>query len=239
MKTLLGITAYNEGPHLGRLLDAIQAANLPGWIDVAFVDDCSTDDTRDILAASPHIVLRHALNLGQGKACNTLMRAAVAWGYDAVLTMDGDGQHDPADAPRFVEALRGSTADVICGSRLLGSDYQGTPFLRRSMLPLVNLVINRLTGYTLTDTMCGYRAYRTDSLAKIMDELNGLLENNYTAAELFMRFSDSKLKVSEIPIDIKARTSGSSSKGTIRYAIGIAKTILRLFTHRLVRGVSR
>jgi glycosyltransferase involved in cell wall biosynthesis len=233
MDTLLVITVFNEAHSLPELLSRLKEKGryLEG-VDLLFVDDGSSDDTGNILICQGYRVLRHDINLGQGAACNTAMLAAIQRGYGYVITMDGDGQHDPVDIPQFVLSIKHSQADVVVGSRVLGSNHQNAPFLRRLFLPHVTWVVNCLSGYDLTDVMCGFRAYRVSTLRRIVGQLGCMLEGEYTAAELFMRFGRARLEIREIPVHLQDRLRGKSHKGMVRYGVGILRAILRTLLDR-------
>ncbi len=204
---------------------------LPG-VDLLFVDDGSDDDTREILESHGIPYVRHEVNLGQGIACNTGMLAAIRLGYDVVITMDGDGQHDFSDIPIFLQCMETTDADIVVGSRILGSNHDDAAFARRFFLPHVTWVVNRLSGYRLTDAMCGFRAYRVESLKRIVEELSGLMEGEYTAAELFMRFGRAGLKVREVPVGLNNRIGGRSHKGMVKYGVGVVRAIARTLMDR-------
>ena len=146
---------------------------------------------------------------------------------DIVIEMDGDGQHLPEEIPLFVEKLENGDADIVVGSRILGDTHQNSPFFRRKFLPLYTDLINRLTGYRLTDSMCGFRAFSAASLMKVDPILNDMLEPQYLAAEMFLRFSRAGLRTSEVPVRLKDREWGVSSKGLVRYGLGVLKAIIK------------
>jgi hypothetical protein len=149
--------------------------------------------------------------------------------------MDGDGQHDPAAIPNFIEKMDASGADIIVGSRILGADYKDAPLFRRKFLPFYTGIINSLTGYHLTDSMCGFRAFKVSSLIKAAPILNEMLEPQYLAAEMFIRFAKAGLTVEEIPISLGSRLSGVSTKGFIRYGFGVLKAIMKTFLDKNYR----
>jgi glycosyltransferase involved in cell wall biosynthesis len=228
LRTLVTIALYNEEGSLPDLLERERRFLASGErIDVLYVDDGSEDATPAILRAAGAFCVRHDINLGQGIACNTGMLAAINLGYDVVVTMDGDGQHDFADVPRLVEALRSPEVDIAVGSRVLGATHSDAALARRLFLPHVTWVVNRLSGYRITDAMCGLRAYKVASLRWIIDDLSRLLENEYSAAELFMRFGKAGLKMAEVPVTLRNRVCGSSRKGMVNYGIGIMMAIAR------------
>src|SRR5207249_3942398 len=125
MRTLVAIPVYNEEKYVRRVLDKVMtyAGN------VLVVDDGSTDQTPDILSRYPIDVIRHAVNAGYGRSMREAFRWAISEGYDWLITMDCDEQHEPAAIPRFIDAAsaadapnareRGADADVISGSRYM------------------------------------------------------------------------------------------------------------------------
>jgi hypothetical protein len=141
--------------------------------------------------------------------------------------MDGDGEHKPKEIYQFIQIMENSDVDVIVGSRRLGSDYRSAPFLRRTFLPVYTWLINYATGYKMTDSMCGFRAFRTESLNRVINVLNNTFEPQYLAAEMFVRFSRAGLSVGETPINLLERDSGSSYKGVFRYGLGVLKALLK------------
>jgi glycosyltransferase involved in cell wall biosynthesis len=221
-KVVVTIAVFNEAKTIDSVLQEV-----PQDIDVIIVDDGSTDNTVSIAEAFGVRVVKHPVNLGQGMALITGFRAALMHDYDLIVEMDGDGQHDPHDIPRFVTTLQETGCDLVVGSRRLGSSYRGEPFFRRTFLPTLTNVINFFTGYHLTDSMCGFRAFRASSLRRchsVLDETSG---RQYVAAEWFIKFSKVGLTVAEIPIHLKRRRHGASYKGLVRYGWGVARSIVR------------
>jgi glycosyltransferase involved in cell wall biosynthesis len=222
MRTVVAITALNEGRNIGSVLSRV-----PEGLDVIVVDDGSTDDTVAVARSHGAWVVRHPVTLGQGAALITSFRAALMEDYDVLIEMDGDGQHDPSDIPRFISELEKGPADIVIGSRILGMNYPNAPFLRRKMLPVFTAVINLFTGYSLTDSMCGFRAFRVESLRRIEPVLLRIQEPQYVAAEMFIRFARAGLTATEIPIDLLDRQTGRSYKGLTRYGWGVSRAVLR------------
>lgn len=230
-KVLVTITVFNEQKNIEAVLRKI-----PTEYDVLVVDDGSTDQTVEIAKNLGAKVAIHPVNLKQGPAVITSFKIGLMKDYDMLIEMDGDGQHDPKDIPKFVEALNNSDYDIVVGSRILGKDYKTAPFLRRTVLPHLTSVINRITGYQMTDSMCGFRAFRTSSLRKVIDELEQMFEPQYLAAEMFIRFAHAGLTITEVPIELKERASGRSTKGTLRYGWGVGRAILKTFLEKNIRS---
>lgn len=221
-KVAVFLTAYNEAPVIGDILDRID--NCYG---VFVVDDGSVDKTADICSKKGAKVISHAINLGQGSAGITMFKVACGMDYDFIVHLDADGQHDPAEIEKLVRKAQQDHLDVVVGSRILGSNYEAAPFLRKTFLPYYTWIINKLSGYEMTDAMCGFRAHRVSSLKKVIHIFDQMLEPQYLAAEMFMRFSREGLTVGEVPIHMQNRKKGHSYKGTIRYGWGVLKAIIR------------
>ena len=221
---LVKMAAYNEEANIGDVL-----ARMPKDVDVLVIDDCSMDKTSDISQEHGAMIIRHVKNLGQGVADLTGFMMAFELGYEIIIEMDADGQHNPEDIPRFIKAFKDNpSVDIVVGSRILGSqDNKGASKLRTYFLPYYTRVINWASGYLLTDALCGYKAYRSASLQPICHVLNTLSETEYIAAEMYIRFGRLGLSVNEIPIHVDSRNHGTSHKGTFRYGVAVAWIIFR------------
>jgi glycosyltransferase involved in cell wall biosynthesis len=150
------VPAYNEATVIGQVLREI--GRVFPWVLV--VDDGSSDDTAREARSAGAEVLRHSLNVGQGGALETGIRYALATGAEYFVTMDADGQHQPADALAMVAELqqRRAELDIILGSRFLA---QGTEMgrRRRLMLRVATRISRLLHGLSLTDTHNGLRVF--------------------------------------------------------------------------------
>jgi glycosyltransferase involved in cell wall biosynthesis len=142
------IPAYNEGPRISSVVIGTRA-HLP----VCVVDDGSTDDTAARAEAAGATVLRLAPNQGKGVALRAGFRRALEQGYKAVLTLDADGQHDPAEAPKFLETYAGHRADLIIGAR----DFSQIPLVRRVANNLGRWSFSWALGQSIRDNQSGYR----------------------------------------------------------------------------------
>ena len=163
-KFLTALPVYNEAKHVGGVLDQV----LRYSPHVLVVDDGSTDGTAQILSSRSDVVcLTHARNQGYGAALRTAFEYALAQGYDVLVTIDCDGQHEPQRIPDFVAAA--ATAQIVSGSRYLQPfpDQSAPPAERRKINREVTAELNRRLGLNLTDAFCGFKAYRADALAKL------------------------------------------------------------------------
>jgi glycosyltransferase involved in cell wall biosynthesis len=142
------IPAYDEGP---RIAAVVRAATV--HLPVVVVDDGSLDDTAALAADAGATVVRQQPNQGKGSALRAGFRQALVEGCDAVVTLDADGQHDPAEIPRFLEAFGRTRADLVIGRR----DFRRMPPVRRLANDLGGLAFSWAVGRKVPDNQSGYR----------------------------------------------------------------------------------
>ncbi len=225
MRTLVVIPTYNETANIGSVLAAVRA-NFEG--DVAVIDDGSDDDTAALARAAGAIVLRHPYNLGIGAAVQTGFIYALQHGYDAVVRVDGDCQHDPTYIPVFLEQLAAGAADVIVGSRFLaGQGYQST--LVRRMGILILGVLGALVGSRVTDPTSGYWALNRRAL----EVLAKFQPDDYPETQSLLLATRAGCRIRELPVIMQARGAGRSSIGTLYSGFYMVKVILAVLIERL------
>jgi glycosyltransferase involved in cell wall biosynthesis len=142
--------AWNESARIGPIVEATRA-RLP----VLVVDDGSHDDTPAVAEAAGATVVRHPRNRGKGVALTTGFAWGLERGYDAVLTLDADGQHDPADIPKFLAAYEAGAGDLIIGRR----DFSRMPFPRVVTNPFGSWLLSLALGTRIYDNQSGYRLH--------------------------------------------------------------------------------
>jgi len=144
------IPAWNEAARIQPVLEGVRA-----FLPVLVVDDGSTDETPALSEAAGATVLRHEQNGGKGAALQTGFAWALEQGYCAVLTLDADGQHDPAEIPKFLAAYRAHAGDLILSRR----DFSQMPFPRRIVNPFGSWLLSLALGVRIYDNQSGYRLY--------------------------------------------------------------------------------
>jgi glycosyltransferase involved in cell wall biosynthesis len=145
------IPALNEAARIAPVVEGARR-----HVDaVVVVDDGSSDDTAAVAAAAGAHVVRHPTNLGKGRALNAGIRWAVDNGFDAVITLDADGQHLAVEIPRFTEAYSRHKPDIILGTRM--GDRRGMPLVRAFTNFLTSAVISCAAGRRISDSQSGYR----------------------------------------------------------------------------------
>lgn len=194
MRALIAIPVYNEQRYVGRVL----SLTMEYAQHILVIDDGSTDDTPCLLPRFPVEVIRHAQNRGYGRSLLDAFRWAAVDGFDWVVTMDCDEQHEPAAIPRFLEAAEKDTHDIISGSRYLGEPDcpDVPPEDRRRINQMITQEINTRLGYQLTDAFCGFKAYRVSSLQRL-----DLSEPGYAfPLQFWVQAAAHNLSVREIPV---------------------------------------
>ncbi len=200
MRTLVAIPVYNEQGYVRGVLERVREFAQ----HILVVDDGSTDDTPDVLT---HLqrpldfeLIRHPTNHGYGRSLLDAFAFAQGRGFDWIITMDCDEQHEPAAIPRFLEAAARDDLDLISGSRYLtlDEDSDSPPPDRRAINHRITAEINDRLGLTLTDGFCGFKAHRVSSLADIR-----LTETGYAfPMQLWVQCAAAGLRIGEIPVSL-------------------------------------
>jgi dolichol-phosphate mannosyltransferase len=170
MNVLIAIPVYNEERHLEGVLREVCRYSQ----HILVVNDGSTDGTAGLLAGEPAAsaagsvaVVTHEHNRGYGAALISAFGFALREGYEVLVTMDCDGQHEPARIPVLLEAIH--DCDVVSGSRYLRDFRQdnAAPPDRQQINRLITTQLNERVGLDLTDAFCGFKAYRREALARL------------------------------------------------------------------------
>lgn len=194
---LTALPVYNEAAHLTAVLDEV----LRFCNNVLVVDDGSTDDTPSILADRGDVqVLTHLENRGYGAALASAFSHARAADFEALVTIDCDGQHQPSLIPRLIDELWSNDVDILSGSRYLQAfPGDGEPPPDRLHINMeITRQLNESLGLQLSDAFCGFKAYRTSALAQLR-----ITEQGYAMPlELWVQAADLQLTVAEFPIPL-------------------------------------
>lgn len=186
------IPAYNVAATIAQVIEGVQC-----WIDAArivVIDDGSTDGTAQIAQGTGVVVLRNPINQGKGAALKRGFGHACDQLFDAVITLDGDCQHDPAEIPRFIDCYFKTEADLILGDRT--GDFSRMPLDRRFSNKMTSLIISLITGKRVRDSQSGYRLIKTDVLKRIT-----LVSQRYeTESELLVKALRQGFAIAHVPI---------------------------------------
>jgi len=202
-RVLVVIPAYNEEKAIASVLAHLK--RVAPEFDRVVVNDGSEDTTGDVVAALGENQLRLPCNLGYGPALQTGLKYSLLRGYDVVVSMDADGQHDPEDVPRLVATLDESQADMVIGSRFCDDRPYKSPLGRRTGQLLFSHLTHLLLGHRIYDTTSGFKALRAAACRAIV---SGTFLDFHI--ETLVRLSLSGFKIVEIPIEAEERTLGRS-----------------------------
>ena len=228
VRALTALPVYNEARHVSPVLDEV----LRYARDVLVVDDGSRDGTAELLAARGDVkVVTHAVNQGYGAALQSAFDFALQNGYDVLVTIDCDGQHQPCMIPYFV--AKAAEADIVSGSRYL-KQFPGDsppPEQRRRINQVITERVNRELGLHMTDAFCGFKAYRVPCLSKF-----ALTEKGYAMPlELWVQAAALGLTIIEVPVRLIYLDEARSFGGSLDHA----ETRLKVYDEVLDRAVAR
>ena len=192
MKCILIIPVYNEGEKLAAFMKRVVEYFHPG--DILVIDDGSTDGCVDNVSYLGIKTVRHSDNLGKGTAIKTGFKEGLKHGYEWIMTMDGDGQHEPSYIPQFLDFARRGEHSLIIGSRQC--NFGGMPFSRRFSNYTTSLLLSILAGKRIMDAQCGYRIYRADFIRHLKLKTTGF----DTETEILLEAFRLKAKIGWIPI---------------------------------------
>lgn len=191
--------------------------------EIIVVNDGSRDHTPEIADLKKVLRVDHAINRGLGAALGSGLSAALHRGADAIITLDADGQHDPAEIPGFIKALN-QGAEVVIGSRML--TRTGMPWPRQIAQVIGNLATFILFGAWVTDSQSGFRAFSATAARRIQIRTNRM----EVSSEIIAEAKINRLTLVEIPIKA-IYTEYSLSKGQ-NFFEGL-RTLVKLVLRRL------
>ncbi len=231
MKILIIIPAYNESENIERVVDDL-TENYPQY-DYVVVNDCSTDNTEEILRRRGYNYISLPTNLGIGGAVQSGYIYAVEHGYDIAVQTDGDGQHDPAYIEKLIEPIKADEADMTIGSRFIEKHGFQTSFIRRIGINFIKVVIKLCCGTRATDTTSGFRATNKALTAYFAKEY----AQDYPEPEAIVAASLNGFRVKDVAVEMREREGGVSSINALRSVyymikVSLALIILRLGTRR-------
>jgi glycosyltransferase involved in cell wall biosynthesis len=222
-RVLVVIPAWNEEASIASVVHEVRRTLKD--VDVLVVDDGSTDLTSVTAREAGAVVARLPYNLGVGGAMRLGFRYAVERDYDTVVQIDADGQHDPAFVPQLVDRIAAG-ADLVIGARFAGVGEYRVRGPRRWAMALLSNVLSHLAGTRLTDTTSGMRA-SSRRLVKLfatqypVEYLGDTVETLAMAARRDFR-------IEQVPVDMRARTTGSPSHTPGRATVYLVRAFVVL-----------
>jgi len=224
MKICAIIPACNEAATVGEIIRRTKEYVIDIWV----IDNGSTDDTAEIARHNGARIIPYPDKRGYGAAQYAGHMFAIKEGYEYILQLDADGQHDPKYIPKLIAAMRDGDYDIVLGSRFLGGNSNNVSFIRKSGIFFFSTLVSILGHTTITDITSGYKVYKVSGLKKLHkpSDIN-------PAVEQMMEIAKKGMKIGEVPIEMPLRDMGTSHLSLIRFTIypfrglwGIIKVML-------------
>ena len=210
------IPAYNEE----KALPDVIAKTLKHVDRVIIVNDGSIDKTAEVAAESGAEVINHSTNLGKGEALKSGFKAIDD--DSIIITIDGDGQHNPDEIPHLIKPIIEDGADLVNGSRYMDGPEENTPAYRRVGQRVLDIATNISAGIRVTDSQSGFRAFSSKSknCFRFKDTGFGI------ESEMLVDAADAGLKIVEVPITVRYDVDGST-KDPITHGMGVLFNITK------------
>ena len=226
-KTLVAIPCFNEELAIGSMV--VQARQFADRVLV--VDDGSKDRTAAVARAAGAEVIVHEKNAGKGTAIRNAFRYARDHGFDAMVLMDGDGQHDPAEIPLLLEPVvgrNGHSVDVALGFRF-GQNTE-MPAWRRVGKRVLDYATAAGGGGVVTDSQCGYRAFGRKAIEEMADRLQA--DGFGVESEQLVLMNQAGLAHENVNITCRYDGIDGSTKGPVEHAMGVLTSIVDTVTSK-------
>jgi glycosyltransferase involved in cell wall biosynthesis len=226
---LVIIPAFNEEASVASVVEQVHAATPEA--DVVVVDDGSNDATTAKAKAAGAHVLTLPFNLGVGGAMRAGYKFALSAEYDVAVQVDGDGQHDPVAIAQLVADLQ--AADIVIGARFAGAGTYETGLLRRFAMRLLARSLSRACHTELTDVTSGFRAVNRRAIALFATHYPS--EYLGDTVESLVMAARAGLTVTQVPVVMRPRLTGSPSQSPLRAALYLGRAVLVLGLARIRR----
>ncbi len=222
-RALIVMPAFNEAATIREVLSSIREANGP--FDVIVVDDGSTDGTAVSARDAGARVLRLPFNLGIGGAVQAGFKYALDNGYEQLIQVDADGQHEPREVCKLLEVMRQDPQiDVVCGSRFKTDTGYVAPISRRTGIHIFAFLLSRLVGQPVTDPTSGFRLYNRRAIELFAFDY----PSDYPEVEAVLMLHHHQLRMVETSVQMYQRGGGDSSIGSGKSAYYMVKVLLAL-----------
>jgi glycosyltransferase involved in cell wall biosynthesis len=224
---LILVPALNEEGAVSGVVREIQKA-VPG-APVLVVDDCSVDDTVKVARAAGAEVLLLPHHLGLGGCVQAGYKLAFEMGFEYVIRLDGDGQHDPADIPRLFAALRQSGSPMVIGSRFVEANGSSTSLLRSIGIRFFRMVLRPILGRPVQDPTSGFVGVNR----KALEVFSRSFPLEYPEIEALVVLQRKRFQFEEVPCRMHPRRSGRSSITPLKSIYYILHVLLGVFVNVL------
>jgi hypothetical protein len=226
-RLLILIPAFNEEKAVGGVVEEVRAT-VPGT-PILVVDDCSEDATRTQARAAGAQILALPHHLGLGGCVQAGYRLAYELGYDYVIRVDGDGQHDPRDVPTILNALERGDCEMVIGSRFVGGDGTHTSWLRAAGIVFFRAVLRPILGRPVRDPTSGFVGVNRTALALF----SATFPLEYPEIEALVVLQRKRFRFVEVPCRFRPRRTGRSTITAVKSLYYIIHVLLGVFVNVL------
>lgn len=224
---LILIPAFNEGGAIGSVVRELREA-VPG-VPLVVVDDCSADGTVNLARQAGARVLALPHHLGLGGCVQAGYKLAFELGYDYVIRVDGDGQHNPRDVPRIFEVLRNSGCEMVIGSRFVDGSHPHTSFARSLGTRFFRAILRPILGRAVHDPTSGFVGVNRAAL----EVFSRSFPLEYPEIEALVVLQRRAFRFEEVPCRMRPRTAGRSSITALKSLYYIIHVLLGVFVNVL------
>lgn len=224
---LIIVPAFNEEGNVGFVVEEVH--QIMGDVPVLVLDDCSADATAAVARAAGARVLSMPCHLGLGGCVQAGYRLAFELGFDYVIRLDGDGQHDPRDIPNIYSALRESGCQMVIGSRFVESEGFQTSAVRSLGIRFFRTILRPILGRPVRDPTSGYVGVNREALSLFSRSFP--LE--YPEIEALVVLQRRAFRFQEVPCRMRKRRSGRSTITPLRSLYYIIHVLLGVFVNIL------
>lgn len=221
---IVGIPTFNEEIAIGSVV--LQSQTYAD--EVIVVDDGSADRTAEIAEAAEATVIKHVENTGKGGALRTLLSHARSREMDALVVLDGDGQHKPANIPGIAEPVLDDDCDITIGSRYLEQKETETPLHRRFGQKVLDYLTLGSSGQNLTDTQSGFRAFSPEAVSQLNIRTDGM----GVESEMIGSAAERGLEIKEVPINVRYDGIDGQTYNPMQHGLTVAAFITQLVRDR-------
>jgi glycosyltransferase involved in cell wall biosynthesis len=232
LKRIAIVPALNEEESIGRVIDEIRAFD-PG-LEVVVVDDGSVDRTAAVAEQRGAHVVRLPFNLGIGGSVQTGFRYAFEHGFGLAVRLDGDGQHDASQLGVLLEPVLADETDVAVGSRFSAQSAYRSSMPRRAGITILAKTVSLLVGRRVTDPTSGFQALNRHAIALFAADY----PHDIPEVEAVLMTHKHRLRMTEVPVEMRERAGGRSSIGRIFAVYYMVKVLLALFVGLFRKNVT-
>jgi len=224
---LVIVPAFNEEGAIAGVVRSLREC-VPG-VPVLVIDDCSWDGTIQAARAAGAEILPLPHHLGLGGCVQAGYKLAYELGFEYVIRVDGDGQHDPRDVPRILEKLKSSGCEMVIGSRFVGENGSRAGRVRGLGIRFFRLVLRPILGQPVRDPTSGFVGVNRRAL----DVFSRSFPLEYPEIEALVVLQRKRFRFEEVPCKMRPRTSGRSSITAMKSLYYIVHVLLGVFVNVL------